>query len=88
MLWDYQFFGEDFCPSYDVEPMPNGNVLLCTQHVVPGLPGKLFEIEPVGTDGGKVILTSSSPNSHRSHLILIILTQPPLNRVRWSGSVT
>jgi hypothetical protein len=55
ILWDYEFFGEDFCPSYDVEPMPNGNVLLCAQHKEAGLPGKLFEIEPVGADGGRVV---------------------------------
>ena len=55
LLWDFQFFGEDFTPSYDLEPMPNGNVLLCAGYQDPRMPGKLFEIQPVGKTGGKVV---------------------------------
>lgn len=55
LLWNFQFFGEDFTPSYDLEPMPNGNVLLCAGCQDRRFPGKLFEIEPQGKTGGRVV---------------------------------
>lgn len=55
LLWDFQYFGEDFTPSYDIEPMPNGNVLLCAGYQNRRFPGKLFEIKPIGKNGGKVV---------------------------------
>ncbi len=55
LLWDFQFFGENFTPSYDLEPMPNGNVLLCASYQDRSLPGRLFEIKPVGKNGGEVV---------------------------------
>jgi len=55
VLWDFKFFGEDFTPSYDIEPMPNGNVLVCAGYQDGGKPGKIFEIKPVGKNGGEVV---------------------------------
>ena len=55
LLWEFQFFGPDFTPSYDVTPMPNGNILVSTGFQDKTLPGKLFEIKPVGKDGGEVV---------------------------------
>ncbi|HAV62561.1 MAG TPA: hypothetical protein DCY13_09375, partial [Verrucomicrobiales bacterium] len=55
LLWDFQFFGDDFTPSYDIEPMPNGNVLLCAGYQNREMPGKLFEIRPTGKHGGEVV---------------------------------
>ena len=28
VAWEFKYFGEDFVPHHDIEPMPNGNVLL------------------------------------------------------------
>jgi len=55
VLWDFSFYGDDFTPSYDVEPMPNGNILLCAGFKDRRRPGKLFEIQPIGKNGGKVV---------------------------------
>ncbi|MEO6568399.1 MAG: hypothetical protein ABIO94_06510 [Opitutaceae bacterium] len=55
LLWDFQFFGADFTPSYDVTPMPNGNILVCASFQDRTLPGKIFEIKPVGKTGGEIV---------------------------------
>ena len=55
LLWDFSFYGEDFTPSYDVEPMPNGNILVCAGFGERRLPGKVFEIRPMGKTGGEVV---------------------------------
>ena len=55
VLWDFSFYGDNFTPSYDVEPMPNGNILVCAGFEERRRPGKLFEIKPIGKTGGKVI---------------------------------
>ena len=55
LLWDFSFYGEDFTPGYDVEPMPNGNILVCAGFEDRRLPGKVFEIQPIGKTDGKVV---------------------------------
>lgn len=55
LLWDFSFYGENFTPSYDVEPMPNGNVLVCAGFEERRRPGKVFEIRPIGKTGGEVV---------------------------------
>lgn len=55
LLWDFQFFGPDFTPGYDVAPMPNGNILVCATVKDRNLPGKVFEIKPDGKTGGQVV---------------------------------
>jgi len=55
LLWDFSFYGENFTPCYDVEPMPNGNILVCAGFEERRMPGKVFEIKPVGKTGGEVV---------------------------------
>lgn len=55
LLWNFTFYGDDFTPSYDVEPMPNGNIMVCASFENRRLPGKLFEVKPVGKNGGEVV---------------------------------
>ena len=55
VLWDFSFYGDNFTPSYDVEPMPNGNILVCAGFEERRRPGKLFEIKPIEKNGGKVV---------------------------------
>jgi hypothetical protein len=55
LLWDFSFYGDNFTPSYDVEPMPNGNILVCAGFEERRRPGKLFEIKPIGKNGGEVV---------------------------------
>lgn len=52
VVWQYTFSG-----NYDIEPMPNGNVV-AIQHTgsgMSGTPGRLVEIEPSGTSGGTIV---------------------------------
>ncbi|HIO89625.1 MAG TPA: hypothetical protein EYN45_07955 [Candidatus Marinimicrobia bacterium] len=55
VLWDFSFYGDNFTPSYDVEPMPNGNILVCAGFEERRRPGKLFEIKPIEKNGGKIV---------------------------------
>ena len=55
LLWDFSFYGDNFTPSYDIEPMPNGNVLIPAGVKERSMPGKVFEIMPVGKTGGEVV---------------------------------
>ncbi len=55
LLWDFSFYGEDFTPGYDVEPMPNGNILVCAGFENRRMPGKIFEIKPTGKTTGEVV---------------------------------
>ncbi len=56
VLWDFDFCDNDFTPSYDIEPLPNGNIL-----VVAGVrsnssgPGKIFEVKQTGVNDGEVV---------------------------------
>ena len=70
ILWDFTFTGEDFIPHHDIEPLPNGNVLvICfdrkTQEeaIAAGRsningemwPDKIVEIEPTTPNDGVVV---------------------------------
>ncbi len=55
LLWDFTFYGDNFTPSYDVEPMPNGNILVCAGFGNRRMPGKLFEIKPIDKTDGEVV---------------------------------
>ncbi len=56
ILWDFDFCDNSFTPSYDIEPLPNGNVL-----VIAGVssnssgPGKIFEVKQTGKNDGEVV---------------------------------
>lgn len=71
IVWDYLFSNYDYRQHHDIEPMPNGNVLMLAwerktnaEAVAMGrttaLPGEMWptmvaEIEPVGATGGNIV---------------------------------
>jgi len=70
VVWDYLFFDPNYLQHHDIEPMPNGNVLLVAwekrtvaeavqagRQVVSGdmKPTYLAEVEPNGPTGGNVV---------------------------------
>lgn len=54
VVWDYKYCTSSYVGAYDIEPMPNGNVLVCV-HVQGQSPGKVVEIQPSGSNGGSVV---------------------------------
>lgn len=60
ILWDYRFCDTTARAGYDVEPMPNGNILIpCDGSNV----AKIFEVQPVGTTGGTIVWQCALPDS-------------------------
>jgi hypothetical protein len=60
ILWDYYFCDSTARAGYDVEPMPNGNIL------IPGdssTVAKIFEVKPTGTTTGQVVWSNTLPSS-------------------------
>jgi hypothetical protein len=69
MLWEYTYSSSTFRSHHDIEPMPNGNVLLiawevktAAQSVQAGLnhsailwPDHIIEVQPVGSTGGNIV---------------------------------
>jgi hypothetical protein len=69
LLWDYTYSSSTYLSHHDIEPMPNGNVLLiawevktAAQAVQAGLnrslsiwPDHIVEVQPVGTNGGNIV---------------------------------
>jgi PKD repeat protein len=69
LVWEYVYSGSDYCTHHDIEPLPNGNVLLISWDVrsateVTQAGGsssseryseKIVEIEPSGSTGGTVV---------------------------------
>ncbi len=70
VIWDYTFSSYDYLQHHDVEPMPNGNVLMIawerkTQAEATAAgrvaatgeiwPTMIVEVEPVGATGGKIV---------------------------------
>jgi hypothetical protein len=69
MLWDYTYSSSTYRTHHDIEPMPNGNVLLIawevknsTQCVAAGLdhsaslwPDHVIEVQPTGSTGGNIV---------------------------------
>ena len=69
IVWQYDYHGTDYLPHHDIEPMPNGNILLIVWEIKTGAevvangrtspitlwPDYLVEIEPSGTNGGDVV---------------------------------
>jgi Arylsulfotransferase (ASST)/Carboxypeptidase regulatory-like domain/Secretion system C-terminal sorting domain len=68
-LWQFDYHGNDYLPHHDIEPLPNGNVLIVTWKIKSGTeavqagrssyttmwPDYIVEIEPDGTNGGTVV---------------------------------
>ncbi len=69
LLWEYTYSGSTYRAHHDIEPMPNGNVLIiawevktAAQAVQAGLnhsasiwPDHIIEVQPVGTNGGNIV---------------------------------
>jgi hypothetical protein len=69
ILWQYTYSTSSYRSHHDIEPMPNGNVLLiawevktAAQGVAAGLnhsaslwPDHIIEVQPVGTTGGNIV---------------------------------
>ena len=69
MVWEFEYQGTTYLPHHDIEPMPNGNLLLIVWEVKTGAeayangktsstsmwPDYIAEIEPEGTSGGTVV---------------------------------
>lgn len=69
IVWEYTYSSSTYRSHHDIEPMPNGNVLLiawevktAAQAVQTGLdhsaviwPDHIIEIEPVGTNSGNIV---------------------------------
>lgn len=69
LLWEYTYSTSSYRSHHDIEPMPNGNVLLiawevktAAQSVAAGLnhsailwPDHIIEVQPVGTTGGNIV---------------------------------
>lgn len=69
LLWEYTYSTTSYRAHHDIEPMPNGNVLIiawevktAAQAVQAGLnhsaviwPDHIIEVQPVGTTGGNIV---------------------------------
>jgi hypothetical protein len=69
LLWEYTYSTSSYRSHHDIEPMPNGNVLIiawevktAAQGVAAGLnhsaslwPDHIIEVQPVGTTGGNIV---------------------------------
>lgn len=69
LLWEYTYATSSVRAHHDIEPMPNGNVLIiawesktAAQAVAAGLnrsssiwPDHIIEVQPVGTSGGNIV---------------------------------
>ncbi|NUN08414.1 MAG: lamin tail domain-containing protein [Ignavibacteriaceae bacterium] len=69
LLWEYTYSSSTYKAHHDIEPMPNGNVLIiawevktAAQAVAAGLnhsssiwPDHIIEVQPVGTNGGNIV---------------------------------
>lgn len=62
--WDFQLCDGTYMPGYDLEPMPNGNVLIPADNTSSA--GKIYEIKPNGTSGGETVWTFTMPDSLNS----------------------
>jgi hypothetical protein len=60
VLWDYYFCDSTARAGYDVEPMPNGNILVPADS---STLSKVFEIQPTGTNTGQVVWQYTLPTN-------------------------
>lgn len=60
ILWDFRFCDSTARGGYDVEPMPNGNVMFPADS---SSAAKIFEIQPSGTNGGSVVWSYTLPSA-------------------------
>lgn len=69
LIWEYTYSSNSYRQHHDIEPMPNGNVLIiawevktAAQAIAAGYSGNrtlwpehILEIQPVGTNGGNIV---------------------------------
>jgi hypothetical protein len=60
ILWDYRFCDTTARAGYDVEPMPNGNILIPTDA---SNAAKIFEVQPTGATSGTIVWQCALPDS-------------------------
>ena len=60
ITWDYLFCDSTARAGYDIEPMPNGNVLIPADS---STLAKIFEIQPSGATGGSVVWSCTLPTN-------------------------
>jgi hypothetical protein len=60
ILWDFRLCDATARCGYDVEPMPNGNILVPADS---STVAKIFEIQPVGTTNGTVVWSCTLPTA-------------------------
>ena len=61
ITWDAVVCDATFTPSYDCDPMPNGNVIVGGATNTGGL--KIVEVQPSGTSGATVVWSYTLPDS-------------------------
>jgi hypothetical protein len=59
ILWDYYFCDSTARAGYDVEPMPNGNILIPADS---STVAKIFEVKPMGTSSGQAVWSYTLPS--------------------------
>lgn len=81
VTWDYTLCDETFTPGYDIEPMPNGNVLIPADNA--NSAGAIFEVKPSGKSGGEIVWQYNLPDSlnERGTYINSISYNPALDMI-------
>lgn len=80
ILWDYYFCDSTARAGYDVEPMPNGNILIPADS---STVAKIFEVKPTGTTTGQIVWSNTLPSSMTSGQTYIksVSYNPALDRI-------
>ena len=63
VTWDYSFCPDSACCEYDIEPLPNGNILVPADASGSSGLSMIYEIQPSGTSGGSVVWSCRLPDS-------------------------
>lgn len=64
VTWDYKYCETSATPGYDIEPMPNGNILIpCDWNSGTGANGTIIEVKPSGSTEGTVVWKYVIPDS-------------------------
>lgn len=61
IAWDYTFCPTGWGPGYDLEPMPNGNILVPADNTSSA--GIIYELKPSGTSGADIVWQFQLPDS-------------------------
>lgn len=64
IMWDFSFCHQSYTPGYDVEILPNGNILIPADNSSSA--GAIFEIRPNGSNGGDIVWQYVLPDSLNS----------------------